>query len=343
VVVTALDKDLTGQQKAALLLVALGPELSGLVLKNFRDDEIERITAEIFRVGQISPEQREKIIEEFYQTAMVQGYASSGGIEYARAMLEKAVGAQKARELVNRLVADHSAAPFSFLRDLEAPQVVTFLRHEHPQTIALVLSFLGSDKAAAVIAGLSPALQAEVAVRIATLDRASADVIADIEQIMRERLAALIQPNRARQTQQSGGVDQLVKMLKEVDRSTEKTIIDSLESIEPRLADDIKKKMFVFENITMLDDRSIQRVLREVDIKDLSMAMRGSSEDVRQRIFANMSERAVQMLQEDMASSGPVRLRNVEEAQSRIVNTIRRLEDAEEIVIARGGEDDVLV
>ncbi|MCC6383185.1 MAG: flagellar motor switch protein FliG, partial [Dehalococcoidia bacterium] len=199
------------------------------------------------------------------------------------------------------------------------------------------------DRAAAVIASLDAQLQAEVAVRIATLDRTSADVLADIESIMRERLASMIQPQKREKVQQTGGVDQLVQMLKEVDRSTEKTIIDSLESVEPRLADDIKKRMFVFENITMLDDRSIQRVLREVDFKDLSMAMRGSSEDVRQRIFANMSERAVQMLQEDIQSSGPVRLRNVEEAQSRIVNTIRRLEDAEDIIIARGGDDDVLI
>ena len=337
------SKELTGQQKAALLLIALGPELSGLVLRNFKEDEIERITAEVFRIGQITPEQREKIFEEFYDTAMLQQYASSGGVAYAQEMLEKALGAAKARDLVNRLVATNQAAPFGFLRDLEPPQLVTFLRNEHPQTIALVLSYVGSDRAAAVIAGLTPAMQAEVAVRIATMDRTGGDVLSDVEQIMREKLASVIQPKRNQQAQQSGGLDQLVKMLKEVDRGTEKTIIDSLESIEPRLADDIKKKMFVFDNITMLDDRSIQRVLREVDFKDLSMAMRGSSEDVRQRIFANMSERAVQMLQEDISSSGPVRLRNVEEAQSRIVNTIRRLEDAEEILIARGGEDDVLV
>lgn len=339
----ASTKGLTGQQKAALLLIALGPELSGLVLRNFKEDEIERITAEVFRIGQITPEQRDSIFEEFYEAALLQDYASQGGIHYAEEMLEKAVGQQKAKELVARLVATNQSIPFGFLRDLELPQLASFLRNEHPQTIALVLSFVGSDRAAAVIASLDPQLQAEVAVRIATMDRTSADVLADIEGIMRDRLASIIQPQKREQVQQTGGVDQLVQMLKEVDRSTEKTIIDSLESVEPRLADDIKKRMFVFENITMLDDRSIQRVLREVDFKDLSMAMRGSSEDVRQRIFANMSERAVQMLQEDISSSGPVRLRNVEEAQSRIVNTIRRLEDAEDIIIARGGDDDVLI
>jgi len=334
----------TGQEKAALLLIALGPELSGLVLRNFKEDEVERLTSEVFRVGQISADQREQIFEDFYETAMLHEYASAGGVQYAQEMLDKAVGPVKANELIRRLVESNQSVPFGFMKELESPQLVTFLRNEHPQTIALLLSFVGSDKAAMVIASLPPALQAEVAVRIATMDRTSTETLSDIEHILREKLASLIQPKKKReQAQQAGGLDQLVRMLKEVDRGTERTIIDTLESIEPRLADEIKKKMFVFENITMLDDRSIQRVLREVDFKDLSMAMRGSSEDVRQKIFANMSERAVEMLREDISSSGPVRLRNVEEAQSRIVNTIRRLEDAEEIIIARGGDDDVLV
>ncbi len=344
-VATGLPKlaERDGLRKSAMLLIALGPELSGQILRSFRDDDMERLTAEIVRTGQISAEQRDAILEEFYHTAMMQEYASQGGIAYAQEMLERAVGPQRAKELVQRLVESSRSVPFNFLRDVEAAQLVTFLRGEHPQTIALVLSFVSAEKAASIIARLPTTLQADVAVRIATMERTNSDALADLEHMVRDKLASVLQTKKKEVQQQTGGVDQLVKVLKEVDRGTEKTIIDSLESVEPRLADDIKKRMFVFENITMLDDRSIQRVLREVDFKDLSLAMKGSSEEVKQRIFANMSERAVTMLQEDMSVQGPVRLRHVEEAQSRIVNTIRRLEDAEEIIISRGGEDDIIV
>ena len=332
---------LRGRTKAAALLIALGPDLSAQVLKHMPEAEIERLTYEVYSLGSVAPDTRAHVMTEVFNTVKAEEYISIGGIEYATQMLEKALGAQKAHEIVGRITASTESVPFSFLREVDPVMLLNFLQREHPQTIALVVSHLPPERAAEILQGLSPEMQAEVSVRIATMSRTVPDVVREVEGVLRKKLATMISPNR--EFTEVGGLDTLVGMLKQVDRGTEKTILDSLERSDPRLADEIKKQMFVFDNITLLDDRSIQRVLREVDMKDLGLALKGTTDEVRERIFRNMSERAGQMLEEDMAAHGPVRLRQVEEAQGRIVSTIRKLDDAEEIVISRGGEDDILV
>jgi flagellar motor switch protein FliG len=230
--------------------------------------------------------------------------------------------------------------PFGFLRHLNVTQLVNFLANEHPQTIALLTSFLQSDKAAQVLAGLDPEMAADVAQRIALMDRANPEIVNEVESVLRRKLSAVLQPTRSTQT--VGGIEVLVNLLKQSSRMTEKTIIEALEDNEPELADLIKKRMFVFENIGTLDDRSIQRILREVEVRDLSLALKATPDNVKECIMRNMSQRASAMMQEDMDASGPVRLRQVEEAQQRIVEVIRRLDEAEEIVISRGGDDELV-
>ncbi len=330
-----------GKQKAAALLIALGPELSALVLKHLRDEDIERLTWEIFSIGQLNPETRDEVLAEMYSNVIAQEYVSVGGIEYAQEMLERALGKSRAEDIVNRLSLNSRAIPFSFLREVDPAQLANFLRSEHPQAIALILAYLPPDRASALLSTIPPEMQSDVAVRLATMDRTTPEIVQDVEGVVRKKLAAVLTPHQ--EMAKAGGVESLVELLKQVDRGTEKAILDQLERTDPKLADEIKKRMFVFENMSILDDRSIQRVLREVEIKDLGIALKGASEELRQRIFANMSERAVAMLEEDMGATGPLRLRNVEEAQGRIVQVIRRLDEAEEIVIARGGEDEILV
>jgi flagellar motor switch protein FliG len=265
---------------------------------------------------------------------------SLGGFEFAGDLLRAALGADKASELMERLSATSPKVPFGFLRHLNIQQLANFLGGEHPQTIALLTSFLTPDRAAQVLSGLDPELAAEVAQRIATMDRASPEVVEEVEAVLRRKLSAVLQPTR--QSQVVGGIEVLVQLLKQSSRMTEKTIIEALEENEPELADEIKKRMFVFENIGALDDRSIQRIMREVDVRDLSLALKATSNNVKEKIMRNMSSRAAAMMKEDMEATGPVRLRQVEEAQSRIVDVIRRLDEAEEIVISRGGDDELV-
>ncbi len=330
-------KRLTGRQRAAGLLIALGPEVAGKILSRFKEHEIELLTWEITNMGQISAELRDELLEAAYTVAIAQDYVSSGGIDYAMEMLEQAFGADRAREIAKRVFDNIKSVPFAFARELDATQLVSFLSNEHPQTIALILSHVPPDKAAAVLAQLPHAAQAEVALRIARMDRTAPEVVQEVEDLMQRKLASVLTSRQA--TRQTGGLPALVKLLKSVDRSTERTILETLERLDPKLAEEIKKQMFVFENILQLDDRSIQRVLRDVDMKDLALALKGATEEVKRRVLKNMSERAAAMLEEDMAVMGPVRLRNVEEAQGRIVNIIRALDEAEEIVISRDDEE----
>jgi flagellar motor switch protein FliG len=331
------SRKLTGRQRAAGLLIALGPEVSGKVLSRFREHEIELLTWEISNLGNISAEVRDEILEAAYEMALSQDFVAAGGVEYAIEILEQAFGVEKAKEIAERVFESTQKAPFSFARQLEASQLVSFLDNEHPQTVALILSYVAPDKAAAVLAQLSPTIQAEVAVRIARMDRTAPEVVQEVEELMQRKVASLL-TSRV-EMQQAGGPASLVKLLKSVDRSTERSILDTLEEIDPALAADVKKQMFVFENIVQLDDRSIQRVLRDIDMKDLALSLKGASDEVKRRILKNMSTRAAAMLEEDMGAMGPVRIRNVEEAQGRIVNIIRALDEAEEIVISRDGED----
>ena len=334
------EDKLQGRKKAAALLITLGRDRSAAVLRHLSDEDIERLTWEISAMGELKPDQRRHVVEEFEESAVGRNVILLGGLEYAEELLRMALGDDKASELIDRLSATSPTVPFGFLRHLNVQQLVNFLSNEHPQTIALLTSFLQSDKAAQVLAGLEPAMAADVAQRIALMDRANPEIVNEVEAVLRRKLSAVLQPTR--QTQTVGGIEVLVNLLKQSSRMTEKTILEALEDNEPELADEIKKRMFVFENIGTLDDRSIQRILREVEIRDLSVALKATPEGVKDCIMRNMSSRAAAMMKEDMEASGPVRLRQVEEAQARIVEVIRRLDEAEEIVIARGGDDELV-
>lgn len=333
----AISRKLSGRQKAAALLIALGPELSAQVLRHLGDEDIEQITLEILNMERIAHEVQDEVLEECYEMCLAQEYITTGGLNYAKELLSKAVGAQKAADIMERVAAHMRLNPFSFARMSDPAQIASFIQGEHPQAIALILAHLHPPQAANVLMRLDPELQAEVAIRIATMDRTTPEVIEQVEEVLRRKMASVITGDFST----AGGVDCLVKMLVQSNRSTEKTILDSVGQAMPELAEEIKKHLFVFENIAQLDDRSIQRILRDVDSKDLALALKGASEEVKNRIFKNMSSRAVEMLKEDMDLSGPVRLRTVEEAQQRIVNVVRKLDEAEEIVVTRGGESEI--
>lgn len=332
-------KELTGRQKAAILLISLGPEVSAQVFKHLREDEIEQLTLEIANVRKVDPDEKEKILNEFHQIAVAKEVISQGGITYAKEILEKALGQSKAADIINRLTATLQVRPFDFARKADPSQILNFIQNEHSQTIALVLSYLDPQQAAMILSSLPQDRQADVAKRIALMDSTSPEVIAQIEQILEQKLSTTVTQDYT----QAGGIEAIVNVLNGVDRSTERTILDSLEIQDPELAEEIKKRMFVFEDIATLDNRSIQRVIRDVDNTDLQLALKVASEEVRETIFRNMSKRMAETFREEMEFMGPVRLRDVEEAQSRIVATIRRLEEAGEIIIARGGGDDIIV
>ncbi len=332
-------ENMTGREKAAMLLVSLGPENSASIFKHLKDEEIEQLTLEIANIRSVSADQKQRILEEFYEICLAQKYISEGGIQYAKEILDKALGSDKALEVINRLTVSLQVRPFDFVRKADPGQLLNFIQGEHPQTIALVLSYLRSDQAATVLSSLPQEVQPEVARRIAKMDRTSPDVIKEVERVLERKLSSVVTEDYTT----TGGIQAVVDMLNAVDRSTEKSIMENLEVDDIELAEDIRKRMFVFEDIMALDSRSIQRVLRDVENNDLSMALKGSSEDVQKIIFANMSKRLADMIKEDMEYMGPVKLRDVEDAQQKIVSVIRRLEDAGEIVISRGGGDELIV
>ncbi len=333
------EEKLTGLQKAAILLIALGPERSALIFKHLKEEEIEDLTLEIANTRSVTPQAKEEVINEFYGVCLAQQYIAEGGINYAKELLEKALGNEKALDVIGKLTASLQVKPFEFIRKTEASQLLNFIQDEHPQTIALILSYLNPGQAALIISALPPDRQSDVAKRIAMMDRTSPDVIKEVEKILESKLSSLVNQDYTI----IGGVDAVVDILNTVDRSTEKHIMETLEIDEPELADEIRKKMFVFEDILLLDDRAIQRVLRDVDNSDLAIALKGANEEVQNAIFNNLSKRLALMIREDMEFMGPVRMKDVEEAQQKIVNTIRRLEDASEIVISRGGGDEIVV
>ena len=333
------DDRVTGVQKAAILLISLGPEKSAEIFKHLKEDEIEELTLEIAKTRSVTPQVKDAIINEFYEVCLAQQYIAEGGINYARELLEKALGAEKAIDVIGRLTASIQVKPFEFMRKTDASQLLSFIQDEHPQTIALILSYLGPTQSAMILAALTPDRQADVTRRIATMDRTSPDVVKEVEKILESKLANLVNQDYTI----IGGVDHVVEILNSVDRGTEKHIMETLEIEEPELAEEIRKKMFVFEDILLLDDRAIQRVLRDVDNNDLAVAMKGSNEEVQNAIFNNMSKRLAVMIKEDMEFMGPVRMKDVEESQQKIVNIIRKLEDSGEIVISRGGGDEIVV
>ena len=332
-------EEYNGIQKAAILLIALGPEKSASIFKHLKEDEIEELTLEIANTRSVSPQTKESVLNEFYQVCLAQQYIAEGGIGYAKELLDKALGSDKAQEVITKLTASLQVRPFEFVRKTDPSQVLNFIQDEHPQTIAMILSYLSPAQSAMILGALTPEKQADVAKRIAKMDRTSPDVIKEVERVLERKLSSLINQDYTI----VGGVDAIVGILNTVDRGTEKHIMESLEIEEPELADEIRKKMFVFEDILLLDDRAIQRVLRDVDNNDLAVALKGANEEVQNVIFKNLSKRLAAMIREDMEFMGPVRMKDVEEAQQKIVGTIRKLEDSAEIVISRGGGDEIIV
>ncbi|GMK40720.1 flagellar motor switch protein FliG [Paenibacillus sp. CCS19] len=330
---------LTGRQKAAILLITLGPEVSAEIFKQLREEEIEQLTLEIANVRKVDSAERELILTEFHQICLAQEYIQQGGIAYAKDILEKALGEQKAVEVISRLTATLQVRPFDFARKAEPTQILNFIQNENPQTIALVLSYLQAEQASSILSSLPQEKQAEVARRIALMDSTSPEVISQVERVLEQKLSATVTQDYST----AGGIESIVHILNGVDRGTERTILDALEIQDPELAEEIKKRMFVFEDIVNIDNRSIQRIIRDLENADLQLALKVASEEVRDAIFRNMSKRMADTFKEEMEYMGPVRLRDVEEAQTRIVATIRRLEEAGEIIIARGGGDDIIV
>ncbi|MFN1237600.1 flagellar motor switch protein FliG [Paenibacillus larvae] len=334
-----MQQGLTGRQKAAILLISLGPEVSAQIFKHLREEEIEQLTLEIANVRKVDALDKETILSEFHQICLAQEYISQGGIEYAKDILEKALGSQKAVDIISRLTATLQVRPFDFARKADPGQILNFIQNENSQTIALVLSYLQPEQASIILSALPQEKQADVAKRVALMDSTSPEVISQVERVLEQKLSATVTQDYT----SAGGIASIVQILNGVDRGTERTILDSLEIQDPELAEEIKKRMFVFEDIVNIDNPSIQRIIRDIENSDLQLALKVASEELRATIFQNMSKRMAETFKEEMEFMGPVRLRDVEEAQTRIVATIRRLEEAGEIIIARGGGDDIIV
>ena len=332
-------KNLTGKEKAAVLLVSLGPDVSAQIFQHLDDEEIEELTLEIANMRQVDNEVKDETLREFYHLAEAKDYINRGGIDYARDVLKKALGDDKAENILERLTATLQVRPFDAIRKTDPTQVLNFIQGEHPQTIALVLSYLEPSQASQVLSSLPQEVQTEVSKRVAVMDRTSPEIIKEVEKVLEQKLSSVVTNEYA----SAGGIESIVDVLNQVDRGTEKNILDQLEEDDPELAEEIRQRMFVFEDITVLSDQAIQLVVRQVESHDIALALKTASDEVKEKLLSNMSNRAREMLEEDMEYMGPVRVREVEEAQQGIVNVIRELEDSGEIVIARGEESEVVV
>lgn len=333
-----IDK-FTGRQKAAMLLLFLGPEHASSVFKSLDEEQIEQITLEIAKLQNVGRDVIDAVIEEFFDLLQANQYLAQGGVRAAQALLERALGPERAAETIQRLTSSFRVKPFDIARSADPAQLYNLIQNEHPQTVALIMGYLQSDNAAAILKQFPQETQVEVVKRLAMMDRTSPDTIKEVESILEKKLSLVIDEGVAR----VGGVDPVVSILNLVERSTEKQIIEQLEIENPDLAEEIKRRMFVFEDVILIDDRGIQRIIREVDMKDLALALKGGGEDVKTKFVRNMSKRAGQMLVDDMEFLGPVRIRDVEDAQQKIVNVIRKLEDAGEIIITRGGGEETII
>jgi flagellar motor switch protein FliG len=329
---------LRGVSKAAVLLVSLGSERASRVFQHLGESEVEALSLEMAKTRRVDAEVSDAVLGEMVETIVAEGYVSEGGVDYAREVLERALGGERAAEIIGRLSATIERRPFEFLRRTPPEQIHVFLKAEAPQTIAVVVASLHTTLAAQVLAQMAPEVQADVATRIATMGETRPEVVERLEAMVREKLSTLASNEYA----SSGGVRPLAEILNHADRSTERNVLDQLAEHDPALAEEIRRLLFTFEDVVKLDDRAIQLVLRDVDTKDLAIALRGVSEEVGERIYANMSERGAEMLREEMEFQPPQRRRVVEEAQGRIVAVVRRLEEEGTIILGRGPEDDVI-
>lgn len=330
-----MSRQLSGKEKAAIFLITIGPEKSAKIFKHLNEEEIEELTLQIANMKTVSSKEKEKILEDFYQLAVAQEYIAEGGINYAKEILEKALGKDMAIEIINRLTSSLQVRPFEFIRKADPNQLLNYIENEHPQTIALILSYLRPNQAAHILANLPNEKQAEVVRRIAIMDRTSPDIIKEVEKVLETKFSGIL----AQDFTSTGGIQSVVDILNSVDRGTEKNIMEQLDRMDTELSEEIRKRMFVFEDIVTLDNRSIQRIIREIDNSQWAIALKGASEEVKEVIFSNMSKRLVEMIKEDIEFMGPVRLRDIEDAQQNIVNVIRKLEEDGEIIIPRGGTE----
>jgi flagellar motor switch protein FliG len=334
-------EELTGSQKAAILLIALGVEAASLLARHFSDQEIEVITKEMAMLHDVPAQVIDRVIIEFYDMLRAREYIAQGGLEYARRILEQALGPKRANELLQRIERTSKLSGFEFMRRAHPNQILNLIQNEHPQTIALILSFVEPAQAARVILRLPEDKQKEVVYRMATMEQVQSELLSDLERALEMQLESM---ESSHATAEAGGVKAVAEILNLAGKTAEKIILDEIEARNPELADKIRDLMFTFDDLVLLDDRSIQRVLKEVDTRQMALALKGASEEVKQKIFKNMSERAATILREEMEYMGPVRLRDVEEAQRQIANMVRTLEEEGEIVIARGGgSEEILV
>lgn len=332
--------DMTASQKAAVALVAFGTEVSALVLKSLNEEELEKITVEIANLRHVPPDIELEVMKECHEIFMARQYVSQGGIEFAKDILEKAVGGKKAIDILNRLESSLTTSGFNLLKNIDPQQLVNFIRNEHPQTISLILTQLTSPQAAAVLSELPPELQSEVALRVATMEKISPGVLKEVE----TTLEAHFKDTAGRDLSVSGGAKTIAEILNLIETTAEKNILQSIEAEDTELASEIKNMMFVFDDLILLDDRGIQRLLKEVETKDLAIALKAASDEVKNKIFSNVSERVAVLVKEEMEFMGPMRLTDVESAQQRIVENVRRLEEEGQIVVAgRGGKEDIIV
>ncbi len=330
--------DLSSRQKAAIILAVLGPEVAAEVLKHLTEEQVEALSLEVARLEKVSPDVRSQVVKEFHEMAQAQDFIAEGGVENARKVLEKAFGSEAADLMIRKVVNAMQIVPFEFLKRADPQQLLSFIQDEHPQTIALILAYMPVNHAGLILTKLPQQLRGEVAERIAVMDQTPPEVIRKVEAVLEKKMSNVI----SQEMSKAGGPKALVDLLNRVDRQTERLILESLSDNNPEMAETVKNMMFVFEDIVQLDDRAVQAILKEIDAKELATALKGVNQEVQDKIFGNMSERAMNMLKEDMEFMGPVKLRSVEEAQQKIVATIRRLEESGEISIGRG-EEEVLV
>src|SRR6266446_6152 len=332
--------ELPGVKKAAVLLVSLDQDRAAEILKRLPAEAVEEVSREIASLGEIATPARRDVFNEFYTLALANSYVSEGGLEYAKALLRKSLSEEDAKRVINTVTQQVQTSPFSFLQKAESENLLTFIQDEHPQTIALILAHLPAQKASEILVGLPGQKQIEVVKRIANMEQTSPDVIKEVERGLEHRLSDIV----SQTFEKAGGVDTVAEILNLADRSTEKGIMEGLEAEDPDLVEQIRRLMFVFEDILLVNDKGIQAVLKEVANEELALALKTASQELKDKILKNMSERAAQLIQEDMQYMGPVRVSDVESAQQKIVDIVRRLEDSGDIIIAgRGGEKEMVV
>lgn len=336
----ASPDELNGVRKAAVLLLSLSQDEAAEILKRLPAEAVEEVSREIASLGEVGVNVRSNVFGEFYNLALANAYLTEGGLEYAKTLLRKSLNAEDASRIIKQVTQQVQTTPFSFLQKAESENLLTFIQDEHPQTIALILAHLPSQKASEILVGLPGQKQIEVVKRIANMEQTSPEVIKEVERGLEHRLSDIV----SQTFEKAGGVDTVAEILNLADRSTEKGIMEGLEAEDPDLVEQIRRLMFVFEDILLVNDKGIQSVLKEVENEELALALKTASQELKDKILKNMSERAAQLIQEDMQYMGPVRVSDVEAAQQKIVDVVRRLEDAGEIIIAgRGGEKEMVV